>query len=66
MTTKDQIIAILQNYSYSQELQSGDMANVIDEDDFETIANMILNVCENCEDVNFCTIENCCLKDVRQ
>jgi hypothetical protein len=43
MTTKQKIIAILQKYSYTQELQSGENANIIDEDDFETIAYEILS-----------------------
>jgi len=43
MTTKQKIIAILQKYSYNQELQSGENANIIDEGDFETIAYEILS-----------------------
>ena len=66
MITKEKIINIFQNFCYTIEDQAGDKYKVIDEDDFDIMANMILNVCEGCEDVNFCTIENCCLKDVRQ
>jgi rubrerythrin len=53
MTTKQKIIAILQKYSYTQELQSGENANIIDEDDFETIAMEIESLqivkCDSCD-----------------
>jgi len=43
MTTKQKIISILEKYSTTQELRSGQNANIIDEDDFETIAYEILS-----------------------
>jgi hypothetical protein len=38
MTTKEKIISILEKYSTTKELQSGENVNIIDEDDFDVIA----------------------------
>jgi hypothetical protein len=43
MTTKEKIIFILEMYSTTKELKSGENANIIDDDDFEKIAYEILS-----------------------
>jgi hypothetical protein len=44
MTTKQKIISILEKYSTTKELQSGENVNIIDEDDFDVISMEIESI----------------------
>jgi flagellar basal body rod protein FlgG len=65
MTTKEKIISIFENFCYTIEDQAGDKIKVIDEDDFDKIAEEILETkrvkCDSCEEmVEMISTGECC------